>query len=380
MKSLLSLFILLLLAAKVRAEDPTPGAKNLGYVTILRGTGDDVASYALFELWGFDKPTDHDALVSSVAKAYGFTDVLSGKVWGRKSYYDLQEKLLKEIPKNLRSASSSRNVAGSIITAQANPNAIAQRFEKFLSNDYPLSVIPASTRSATPRLLGSIIVSCGPKDATMTSFKVYEWYGTGLPRNTTERYGNMHQSVNTALGISDETGCKMNDTVTGLIGEAAKEAFYRRIKGIRKWVSASVVNVRITTDNDCKVVSTEPIGGSSTASGGSGGGGRSSGSTSDGISYSSADMSQFTNNSRLGAMILYYGSGGVANSAYIYDLRGRELKDKAGVAGILSARTAGSTFIGFEHRPGDCRAAEGYVQGKVGKSISTHCMGEYKVD
>jgi len=102
--------------------------------------------------------------------------------------------------------------------------------------------------------------------------------------------------------------------------------------------------------------------------------------TDNGIQVSSADMSQFTNNSSLGAMILYYGSGTTISSAYIYDLRGKSLTDKAGVAGILSGKISGSSFIGFEHRLGNCAAAEGYVKGKAGKTISTRCMGEYKVD
>jgi len=102
--------------------------------------------------------------------------------------------------------------------------------------------------------------------------------------------------------------------------------------------------------------------------------------TDNGIQVSSADMSQFTNNSSLGAMILYYGSGSTISSAYIYDLRGKSLTDKAGVAGVLSGKISGSSFIGFEHRQGNCAAAEGYVKSKAGKTISTRCMGEYKVD
>lgn len=98
-----------------------------------------------------------------------------------------------------------------------------------------------------------------------------------------------------------------------------------------------------------------------------------------GIQVSSADMSAFVNNSRLGSLILYYGAGSAPSAAYIYELRGRELTDKEGVAAVLARRVSGSRFIGFEHRPGDCAAAQGYVQGKAGRSIATTCAGEYQV-
>lgn len=110
-----------------------------------------------------------------------------------------------------------------------------------------------------------------------------------------------------------------------------------------------------------------------------GGATRPAGSSSGSIQVSSADMSAFVNNATHGSMILYYGTGSTPSAAYIYELRGRELSDKQSVAAELSRRVTGTPFIGFEHRLGNCAAAEGYVRGKAGSSISTHCAGEYRL-
>ncbi len=378
MKKTILLLLLIASASISKATDPLAGAKNLGWLSIMTGKGGDPEAFALYELWGFDKPGNEEALIASAAKAAGITDVHSGKVWSKRGYYDLQEKLLKEFPKSSRTG--RQRWTGSIITAAADPNSVAQSFQYFLSNDYRSGTIPVSiARTATPKPLGSIIVACGPKDQTMTSFKVYEWWGTGLPRTSKERYLNMSSSLEKYVSAAGDNPCKLNDTVTGLTGAAAKEAFYRRIKGIRKYVSASVVNMRITTDDECKVVDVSPTGGGTVAGGGSTRGG--SGTTADGIQYSSADMSEFTNNSNLGAMILYYGSGGVPGNAYIYELRGKSLNDKNGIASLLAQKISGTGFIGFEHRPGStCTMAEGYIRGKSGSSVRSSCMGTYKVD
>ena len=100
-----------------------------------------------------------------------------------------------------------------------------------------------------------------------------------------------------------------------------------------------------------------------------------------GIQVSSADMSAFTNNQSLGTMMLYYGSGSTISSAYLYELRGRELTDKAALAAELAKRVSGSLpFIGFEMSLGKCADAQAFIQRKSGTSVSTHCQGEYKVN
>ena len=103
--------------------------------------------------------------------------------------------------------------------------------------------------------------------------------------------------------------------------------------------------------------------------------------TSSGIQVSSADMSQFTNNSRLGVMMLYYGYGGKASSIYMYELRGKELTNKQAVVEQLTAKHAGSTFIGFEWLAGyNCDMAKGFVYKKTNSTDGTRCQGEFKID
>jgi hypothetical protein len=122
--------------------------------------------------------------------------------------------------------------------------------------------------------------------------------------------------------------------------------------------------------------------GSTASSSGSSSGSTSTTTTSGGISHSTADMSQFTKNASQGSMMLYYGWSGKPASAYIYELRGSGLKNKQAVADILVKRTSqsGGTFIGFEHFPGNCQQAQGYIRRKAGDGIATTCNGEHKLD
>jgi hypothetical protein len=114
----------------------------------------------------------------------------------------------------------------------------------------------------------------------------------------------------------------------------------------------------------------------------SGGGTGSATTTSGGISHSTADMSGFNRNASQGAIMLYYGWNGKPASAYIYELRGGAIKDKKLIADMLVKRTSqsGGSFIGFEHFPGNCQQAQGYIRRKAGDGISTTCSGEHKID
>ena len=346
----------------------------MGWVSIMQGSGDKAESFALFEMWGFGKPTDEAALVASVAKSFGITNVISGKLWNRRSYYDLQEKLQKSFPKNDRSTNRRQSASGTVIISASNPNEVAQKFDKFLSNDYRTGTIPKSTaRFKEPQLLGSIIVACGPKDATMTSFKVYEWWGTGLPRNNSERYGKLNTSVTDAVGSKGDNECKMNDTVTGLTGAAAQEAFYRRIKGIRKWVSASVANMRITTDDDCKVVSVSPAGGGPRGTLAGGGGSSSTSSSSGGIQVSSADMSGYTRNF-LGCLAFTYSS---MSFLYVVPVYGPSFSIEKHAPAIARQYDMATSYHKYQWFPG--RSASS-LEKEFGKSYSVRVNEPYTIE
>lgn len=364
------------------AQEPQAGARFLGYLSLVRGAADAPVSYSFYELWGFSEPTDEAALIASAARAVKIPDAASGKIWSKKAgYYDTQDKVRKKFPKDVRNSSGIQTGGGSLVTG-TDPNAVEQTFKEILSNNYRGGIIPKPVRFSTPRVLGSIIISCGPEDATMTSFKVYEWFGTAYPRHSRDRYLTMPNAINEALGIGKGKGCRLTDTVTGLTGQAAVEAMYSRMKGLRKYISASVVNTRITTDDELRVLGVSAAGEAVAGQGkGSSGGSTGTGNTG-GVSHSTADMSQFTRNAGQGAIMLYYGWDNKPASAYIYELRGSTLKDKKAIADLLVKRTSqsGGTFIGFEHFPGNCRQAQGYIRRKAGDGIATTCSGEYKID
>lgn len=105
--------------------------------------------------------------------------------------------------------------------------------------------------------------------------------------------------------------------------------------------------------------------------------------TSSGIHVTTGvDMSEFTNNSRLGTMMLYYGVNGKASTIYMYELRGKSLSDKQSVVSKLTAKISTSTpFIGFEWLQGyDCNMAKGYIYKKTNSTSGTNCQGEYKIN
>lgn len=105
--------------------------------------------------------------------------------------------------------------------------------------------------------------------------------------------------------------------------------------------------------------------------------------TSSGIQVSEGvDMSEFTNNSRLGTIMLFYGYDGKASSIYMYELRGKSLSDKQAVVSKLRDKISISTpFIGFEWLPGyDCNSAKGYVYKKTRSTSGTNCQGEFKIN
>ena len=101
--------------------------------------------------------------------------------------------------------------------------------------------------------------------------------------------------------------------------------------------------------------------------------------TASGVQYSTADMSMFTKDARNGTIALYYGSGGVISTAYIYELMGPNTDDKSGIANLLAKRVSASQpFIGFEQRAGNCATAETAIRQKAGNSVNTRCQGEYR--
>lgn len=105
--------------------------------------------------------------------------------------------------------------------------------------------------------------------------------------------------------------------------------------------------------------------------------------TSNGIQVTTGvDMSEFTNNSRLGTMMLLYGYNGKASTIYMYELRGKSLSDKQSVVDKLTAKISISTpFIGYQWLPGyDCNMAKGYVYKKTNSTNGTNCQGEFKIN
>lgn len=105
--------------------------------------------------------------------------------------------------------------------------------------------------------------------------------------------------------------------------------------------------------------------------------------TSSGIQVSTGvDMSEFTNNSRLGTMMLYYGADSKISSIYMYEIRGKSMTNKGSVAGTLNAKISTSApFIGYEWLPGyDCRMAKEFVYKKTNSTRGTNCQGEYKIN
>ena len=105
--------------------------------------------------------------------------------------------------------------------------------------------------------------------------------------------------------------------------------------------------------------------------------------TSSGIQVTTGvDMSEFTNNSRLGTMMLLYGYNGKASTIYMYELRGKSLSDKQSVVDKLTAKISISTpFIGYQWLPGyDCNMAKGYVYKKTNSTNGTNCQGEFKIN
>jgi hypothetical protein len=235
---------------------------------------------------------------------------------------------------------------------------------------------------STPKFLGSMIVSCGPEGEAMTSFKVYEWYGTTIPAKYTG-----YAITNKALGIGDGKGCRYAGYFLELTPEEAIPAMTKELaKNIRKKVTSSVTGLRITTGEDgLTILSLTRIPVSMAGNG--------SGNTNNNqIQSSSADMSKFLNNSLLGSMIVYYGTG-TTNAAdirswYVYEVRGRELTDKNGLGNLLIKKVSTTnSSLGYEWRAGaDCNTALDYVQRKTGKKIGGQCggevntMGEYTTD
>ncbi len=80
--------------------------------------------------------------------------------------------------------------------------------------------------------------------------------------------------------------------------------------------------------------------------------------------------------------MLYYGSGGTASTIYLYEITGKELKDKQAVVNNLTNKiSASESFIGFEWLGGhDCNTAKNYVYKKTKNSNITRCQGEFHID
>lgn len=359
--------------------DPSPGAKKLGQISFLYGDNGTPSGFVLYELWGVAMPVNEEAFFNSAAATLGIKNVISVKLYGsRTSSYDIADKLRKNFPKKDRSSIHASEQGSLVINADG--TGIGQKHKKFLSNDYRNGIIPERVVFSSPQLLGSIIVACGPKDERMTSFKVYEWYGTAYPKNNSELYGDIRPTINEALGLPREDGeCRYHDFVKNLTGQQAADAFKLRLaKDMRNTVRGSVEPFRINTVNDGFKTAVVTRAGQDVASGGNNNGG--AGGSSE-INYSTADMSEFLNNSNLGAMILYFGHNKTPSAAYIYELIGRELKDKQGIAALLANKIDGSTYIGFEVRSGsNCDGAIRYIRDKAGNSIVWHCNGSYKVN
>ena len=116
------------------------------------------------------------------------------------------------------------------------------------------------------------------------------------------------------------------------------------------------------------------------ALGGAGGGTATAGTTPGGVQYSTADMSEFTENGSHGTLALYYGYGGTISSAYVYELVGPGTAgDKAALVDALAKKVHASTpFIGFEKRSGKCADAQAAIRQKAGSSVGAYCQGEYR--
>lgn len=381
MKFIALILTCLCLHTNLFAQDPepTPGVKNLGQISFLFGENGTPSGFSFYELWGMAMPANEEAFFNAAAATLGIKNVIAVKLYSsRTSSYDIADKLRKNFPKNDRSSINASDYGSLVINADG--TGIGQKHKKSLSNDYRSGIIPPRVVFSSPQLLGSIIVACGPKDQRMTSFKVYEWYGTAYPKNNSELYGDIRPTINEALGLPKEDGeCRYHDFVKNLTGQEAADAFRLRLaKDMRNTVRSSVEPLRINTVNDGFKTAVVTRAGQDVASGGdnnNGGGGSSE------INHSTADMSEFINNSNLGAMILYFGNNKIPSAAYIYELVGRELKDKEGVAALLANKIDGSTYIGFEVRSGiKCDGAIAYIRGKAGNSIVWHCNGSYKVN
>lgn len=229
----------------------------------------------------------------------------------------------------------------------------------------------------TPRRLGAITVCTCDGSHPMTAFQVYEWWGTAVPKYPYQ----LKEAINARIGCGEGKGCMVQSLIPDVSAAAAVETQYQQLnRSIRKKVRSSISGQRIITGSDgVAVLRIEAAGSSPVATTGNSTG--SSSNSTGSINVSTADMSQYTQNASQGVMILYYGAGGAASNAYLYELKGPGLSSKSAVADELGAKIAAADpFIGYELLAvSDCASAESYIKKKAGNSIWVHCNGTHTV-